>query len=93
MYLRWRADQSVSDLMRIVKSRSSLWVHQTFLNLKAFAWQEGYSVFSVSKSQEEAVKRYITSQAEHHKKEDFQSELLRLLRAHEIEFDERYVFD
>lgn len=93
MYLRWRTDRSVSDLMRIVKSRSSLWVHQTFLNLKAFAWQEGYSVFSVSKSQEEAVKRYITSQAEHHKKEGFQSELLRLLRAHEIEFDERYVFD
>jgi putative transposase len=93
MYLRWRADQSVSDLMRIVKSRSSLWVHQTFLNLKAFAWQEGYSVFSVSKSKEEAVKRYINSQTEHHKKEDFKSELLRMLRAHEVEFDERYVFD
>ena len=93
LYLRWRPDQSVSDLMRIVKSRSSLWVHQTFPNLNAFAWQEGYSVFSFSKSQEEAVKRYISSQAEHHKKEDFQSELLRLFRAHEIEFEERYVFD
>ncbi len=93
MYLRWRPDQSVSDLMRTAKARSSLWVHQTFPKLGAFAWQEGYSVFSVSKSQEEAVKRYITNQAEHHKKEDFKSELLRLLRAHEIEFDEQHVFD
>jgi len=31
--------------------------------------------------------------AEHHKKRDFKSELLRLLREHEIEFDEQYVFD
>jgi REP element-mobilizing transposase RayT len=93
MYLRWRPDESMSDLMRAVKARSSKWVHDTFPALGAFAWQEGYSVFSVSKSQEEAVKKYIASQQEHHKKEDFKSELLRLLRAHGVEFDERYMFD
>ena len=32
-------------------------------------------------------------QAEHHKTEDFRSELLRVLRAHGIEFNEKYVFD
>ena len=93
MYLRWRTDENVSVLMRTVKARSSKSVHDTFPALGAFAWQEGYSVFSVSKSQEEAVKRYIAGQAEHHKKEDFKSELLRLLRAHGVEFVERYVFD
>ncbi|MCC6661411.1 MAG: IS200/IS605 family transposase [Phycisphaerales bacterium] len=93
MYLRWRPDAAVSDLMRTVKARSSKWVHDTFPELGAFAWQEGYSVFSVSKSQEGAVKAYIAGQHEHHKKEDFKSELLRMLRLHEIEFDERYVFD
>ncbi|GJQ30356.1 MAG: transposase [Phycisphaerae bacterium] len=93
MYMRWRPDESVSDLMRTVKARSSKWVHDTFPKLGAFAWQEGYSVFSVSKSQEEAVKKYIAGQAEHHKKEDFKSELLRMLRLHEIELDEKRVFD
>ncbi|MBI5865147.1 MAG: IS200/IS605 family transposase [Planctomycetes bacterium] len=93
LYLRWRPDSSVSDLLRTVKARSSKWMHDTFPNLGAFAWQEGYSVFSVSKSQEEAVKKYIAGQAEHHKKEDFKSELLRMLRAHGVEFDEKYVFD
>lgn len=93
LYLRWRPDGSVSDLMRTVKARSSKWVHDTFSNLAAFAWQEGYSVFSVSKSQEKTVKQYIARQAEHHKKEDFKSELLRCLRAHGVEFDEKYVFD
>jgi len=93
MYLRWRPDASISDLMRTVKARSSKWVHETYPHLAAFAWQEGYSVFSVSKSQEDAVKKYIAGQAEHHKKEDFNSELLRILRAHGVEFNEKYVFD
>ena len=93
LYLRWRTDRAVSDLLREIKSRSSSWVHETFPQCGEFHWQEGYSVFSVSKSQEPVVKKYIAGQAEHHRKEDFKSELLRLLRAHEIEFDERYVFD
>ncbi len=93
LYLRWRPDGAISDLMRTVKTRSSKWIHDTFPTLSEFAWQEGYSVFSVSKSQEPAVKKYIAGQAEHHKSEGFKSELLRLLRAHEVEFDERYVFD
>jgi REP element-mobilizing transposase RayT len=93
LYLRWRPDESVSNLMRTLKARSSKWVHETFPTLGEFAWQEGYSVFSVSKSQEQAVKKYIAGQEAHHKKVDFKSELLRILRAHGVEFDERYVFD
>lgn len=41
----------------------------------------------------ERVERYIASQREHHAREDFKTELLRLLRLHGVEFDERYVFD
>ncbi len=93
LYLRWRPDKSLSSLMRTVKQRSSVWVHDEFPKLGDFAWQEGYSVFSVSKSQEPAVKAYIDRQAEHHTVEDFKSELLRLMHAHGITFDERYVFD
>ncbi len=93
MYLRWRPDGRVSDLMRTVKAGSSKWVHETFPELAAFAWQEGYSVFSVSKSQEDALKRYIKGQTENHRTEDFKSELLRTLRVHGVEFDEAYIFD
>lgn len=93
LYLRWRPDGSVSDLMRVVKGRSSRWIHATFPPLSAFAWQEGYAVFSVSKSQETAVMRYIARQAEHHRESDFKSELLAMFRAHGVDFDEQYVFD
>jgi hypothetical protein len=79
--------------MRAVKARSSKWIHDAHPSLRAFAWQEGYSVFSVSKSQEAAVKKYIAGQMDHHKTGNFKSELLRLLSAHGIEFDTQYVFD
>ncbi len=93
LLLRWRTDASIADLMRTVKARSSRWVHQTFADAAAFAWQEGYGVFSVSKSAEPDVKNYIENQVEHHKQRDFKAELLALLRAHGVEFDERFVFD
>lgn len=92
LYLRWRTDAPIADLLREVKARSSKWIHETFPLAASFAWQEGYAVFSVSKSQEPAVRNYIAGQAEHHKTEGFQAELLRLLRLHGIDFDERYVF-
>jgi REP element-mobilizing transposase RayT len=93
MYLRWRPDGAVSDLMRKVKAGSSKWIHETFPDLAAFAWQEGYSVFSVSKAQEDALLQYIRGQAAHHRTHDFRSELLGLLHANGVAFDERYVLD
>ena len=40
-----------------------------------------------------ALKEYIRNQDQHHRKETFQDELRELLRRHEIEFDERYLWD
>ncbi len=93
LLLRWRTDATIADLMRTVKARSSLWMHKTFADSAGFAWQNGYAAFSVSKSAEPDVKRYIENQIDHHQERDFQAELLALLRAHGIEFDERYLFD
>jgi hypothetical protein len=39
------------------------------------------------------VVRYIEGQQEHHRKMQFQEELVLLLRRHGIEFDERYLWD
>ncbi|HVJ84241.1 MAG TPA: IS200/IS605 family transposase [Caulifigura sp.] len=93
LYLRWRPEVSISELMRTLKSRSSRWLHDEFTHLSHFAWQEGYGAFTVSKSQEAAVKNYIARQAEHHRAIDFKSELVDLLKRHDIEYDERYIFE
>ena len=86
-------EMSVAELVRIVKSNSSGWVHDTFPALNGFAWQSGYAAFAVSFSKVGAVRRYIENQAEHHRSRTFQDELRTILRKHGIEFDERYVWD
>jgi len=55
--------------------------------------QGGYADFGVSHSNLQQVIRYIAEQEQHHKKTSFQDELRALLRKHEIEWDERYVWD
>lgn len=83
---------SIAELVRLIKSNSSRWVHDTFTN-HAFAWQAGYGAFSVSQSQLTVVRQYIDTQAEHHRTMNYQDEFRGLLRKHEIEWDERYVWD
>ncbi len=84
---------AVSDQVRDIKSLSSGWIHDTFPDRKQFAWQEGYSAFSVSKSVVQRVVRYIENQREHHRKLTFEEELITLLGKHGIEYDRQYVFD
>jgi REP element-mobilizing transposase RayT len=84
---------SISKAMQLIKGGSSKWIHDTFPELRLFEWQEGYGAFSVSLSNREKVIAYINSQPEHHKKQDFKSEFITFLELHEIEYDERYVFD
>jgi hypothetical protein len=76
-----------------IKSTSSLWVNQTHHGAVPFHWQSGYGVFSVSQSNVEAVRDYIRTQPERHKKQSFQDEFREWLRKYEVEWDERYVWD
>ena len=82
---------ALSSLLRDLKSNSSNWVHENLS--KDFAWQVGFSAFTVSHSGVPEVKGYVANQKEHHRTRDFKTELLTMLRLNELEFDERYVFD
>ena len=90
---RFRADLSVSDMVRLIKSNSSLWAHQSLENKSNFGWQSGYGAFSVSESQIASVRKYIENQEKHHARRSFRDELVSLLQKHGIEFDERYLLD
>jgi len=78
---------SISDVVRTIKANSSKWMHEV-KTLRAFQWQEGYSAFTVSESNREAVIRYIENQEDHHRRGSYQDELIALLRKHGVEFDE-----
>jgi len=84
---------AIADLIREVKTSSSAWVKDQPNGSPAFHWQLGYGAFSVSQSNMELVKRYITNQEEHHRKITFQEEFRELCRRHGIEIDERYIWD
>jgi len=92
LLIRYRADVSISDVMRHIKGRSSKWINDTFPKEGYFCWREGYAGLTVSQSVVGDVEAYIARQMEHHKRVDFRSELLALLRAHGVEFDEADVF-
>ena len=86
-----RATHCLADIMRDVKQSSSRWVHET-LGLRHFAWQDGYGAFTVSASQIEAVKDYITRQDEHHRKRTFQEEYVDFLEHSKIDYDKTYLW-
>ena len=89
MLLSVPASESIAELLRVVKTNSSRWVHDQFPAHKRFGWQAGYAAFTVSGSRAADVKRYIAAQQEHHRRVSFQVEFLAFLRKHGIAYDAR----
>jgi len=79
--------------MGTIKQASSSWVNERNKTATPFAWQAGYAMFSVSQSNVSAVRKYIRTQTEHHKKQSFQDELREWLIRYEEDFDEQYLWD
>jgi REP element-mobilizing transposase RayT len=83
------ATESVAELLRVVKTNSSRWVHEQFPDKKRFSWQAGYAAFTVSGSRVDDVRSYIAAQQEHHRRVSFQDEFLTFLRKSGIAYDAR----
>ena len=84
---------AIAKAIQLIKSGSSAWIHQTFRELRNFGWQQGYGAFSVSVSQLPEAISYIDHQVEHHRTRTFQEEYLAFLKAHDVKFDEKYLWD
>lgn len=79
--------------VQLIKGGSSKFMHETFPEADLFAWQKGYSAFSVSASHVERTLAYVDRQEEHHKTRTFEGELRAILEKHGIEWDERRALD
>jgi len=92
---RMNRTSPLANIVRDVKIATSKWIKENVRRpeTREFHWQTGYGAFSVSHSNVPEVKKYILGQAEHHKHITFQDEMRRFLERHEIEYDERYVWD
>ncbi len=85
--------KALSDVVMELKRGTSKWMKEQGPEHSLFYWQAGFGAFSVSQSNVKSVEEYIAKQAEHHAKQSFQDEFRAFLRRHEVEFDEKYVWD
>ena len=75
-----------------VNAISSKWIHETYSDAGAFAWQSGDAAFTISRSAAAKVAAYIENQKEHHRVRTFDDEYKAFLDRHDIEYDDRFVF-
>ncbi len=84
-----RTTDAPADLVRELKKASSIWAAEKHEPL--FAWQEGYSIFTVSWTHTTVLRRYIAGQESHHRKASFADELKRLLKKNGVKYDPKYL--
>lgn len=89
---------STAQVVAEVKKSSSRWIKTIEQEIKdpglmKFRWQNGYAAFSVSESNVDIVARYIRNQDEHHRHISFREEYGLFLAKHNVNYDERYVWD
>ena len=92
-FLGLKPSISISELMKSVKAKSSKYINDNKFLLDRFEWQEGFGVFSYSKSHVDNVYKYVANQEQHHHKQTFKEEYLAILETYEVPFDERYIFE
>ena len=93
IFIGLKPTQSISDLMRDIKTNSSTFISNKKFVKGKFNWQEGYGAFSYSRSQIHAVVKYIANQEQHHSTRTFKEEYLSFLKKFAIEYEEKYLFE
>ena len=84
----------IPDLIQKVKPTTTKWMNKTFPELRnKFRWHSGYGVFSVGKSNMQAVINYIKNQEEHHKKMCYKEEFISFLESLKISYNPDRIFD
>jgi REP element-mobilizing transposase RayT len=82
----------ISDFVKEIKVESNQFINTKKWVGAKFSWQEGYGVFSYSRSHIKSVSNYIANQEKHHQKKTFKEEYHEFLEKFEIPFEEKYLF-
>jgi len=61
--------------VQLIKGESSFWINKNKLTHSKFSWQDDYWAVSVSESHLKALRNYIFTQEDHHRKEAFSKEI------------------
>ncbi len=93
IFIGYNLNQLIPNLVEQIKTSSNKWIKDNRLSKFQFSWQKGYGCFTNSNSQIDSVVKYILNQEQHHKKNTFKEEYLKILNQNDIKYDEKYLFD
>jgi REP element-mobilizing transposase RayT len=93
IFVGYKPKISMSDLVKDIKLASNEWINGSNFTKRKFGWQEGYGAFSYGRSQIHDVCTYIENQEMHHKKKTFKEEYISFLKAFDIDYEDKYLFD
>lgn len=71
---RLKNDQTIEKIMQLLKGESSFWFNKNIDNHSKLTWQKEYFAVSISESQVDNVRNYISNQEDHHKKKTWEEE-------------------
>ena len=72
-------DQTMRQLMQLIKGESSHWINKENLLSEKFEWQDEYFAVSVSESLVDKVRNYIKNQESHHTQKTWEEEYNELI--------------
>jgi putative transposase len=93
LFIGQKPAETISDLVREIKNQTNDFIKDNHLSPYKFDWQNGYGVFSHSRSQIDKVCKYILNQKEHHRKKTFQQEFLKMCDDNGVEIGKKKLFD
>ena len=86
-------EAALSDLVKDIKANSSRFMNKKQWVMGRFEWQQGFSAFSYSHSQLNAIANYIKNQEKHHAQKTFKEEYLEFLDLYCVDYEKKYVFE
>jgi REP element-mobilizing transposase RayT len=81
---------ALSNFVKDIKLATNQWMksHDDFKKFKG--WSERYAAFTYSNRDKNMIINYIINQQEHHRKESFKEEVIRIFREENVKLDERF---
>ncbi len=84
---------ALANLVRDIKTSSSLWLKNNPSFPHFNGWSEGYAALTYAYRDKNMIIKYIKNQREHHKAVSFIEEYRKLLEEFNIKIDERFFHD
>lgn len=78
-------NQSIRQIMQLIKGESSHWINKEGLLSEKFEWQDEYFAVSVSESLVEKVRNYIRNQESHHATKTWEEEYYEMIERYRFE--------